>query len=277
MARTKKYPLKKEPLKVARLALKESNSAYSAGQRAQYKIEREVEKKHKPEYGQLWNEYTSKRSAAEKKQRQAISAHRKKAKVELKPLLADKNKKQATITKHTTATRLATNANYHANKAKREKAKTKRLVKNAPYTPEQERFMEKSPKQFNRTKQAFTMYKKCYIKDSTRSLRTPVLVTMEVPQNTRRACAEAHRYGNSTMPDAKIRVAEAIVTSIRILHGCDIGEETKRVVYSKYDQNFSYKVGKTILPKKDFDPSKQDVCSSGIHGFLGIPSAITYN
>lgn len=279
-----KYPLKKDALEKAKLELKKSKKAYNDTEREQKKIRREIEKANPVTDNIFYNEYRRKSKEAQDKQNDAVRLHKGKMKRTLAPLLKEERKAQLIIDKHH-------NAKYEAKRHKRkireaanaERAKNRkdeqavRREKKANYTDEQRTFMEKDRMSFNRTKKTFIMYKKAYLKDSDGFQCTPVIVTMTIPSKTGRVCSDSYDQSSNIMSRAKIRVAEAVVTHIHHLHGCDMGEETDRCAYAAHDKSFSYKKGATVQPKNDFDPDKSCVCASGIHGYLGIPATIDHS
>lgn len=49
-----------------------------------------------------------------------------------------------------------------------------------------------------------------------------------------------------------------------------------KVAYSKHDADFEYEVGKTVKPRKKWDPNRFEECASGIHFFLTREEAEAY-
>ncbi len=269
-----KYPLKKDDLAAARLEVKEAKANYNEAGKAQNKIKNQV-RKDNPVIG-FWtarSEAEREHNRQQREQDKAVRVHNQKAKVATSSLLKELRKKEAVMANHHTAKQEEQNKNSEIRKAKQEAAREIRLNKKFPYTDDQKDFMGKNRDQFHRTKKAFTMYKKAWLKDSDGELCTPCVITMEVPSKTARVAGGHTAVG---MSGTKIRVAEAVVTDIHLVHGCDLGDETDRVAYAQHDKTFSYKKGKTVKPKADFDTDKSDCCGSGIHGYLGISAAIKY-
>ena len=104
---------------------------------------------------------------------------------------------------------------------------------------------------------SFIGWKKCIGAD-----KKYYIVKLEVPE-------DAKRSSSTTM---KCRCNRAKVLDIQKFNGtkADINE-----VYSEYDKNFKYKVGKTVeVP--NFDERYWRECAPGIHFFMNIKDAVNY-
>ena len=88
-----------------------------------------------------------------------------------------------------------------------------------------------------------------------------VIVELEIP-------AEAKR---SSATNRKCRCNKAKVLSITDLQG--IAEFQK--AHSRYDNDFIYEVGKTVIVD-DYDDNRWNECSTGIHFFITKKEAIDY-
>lgn len=88
------------------------------------------------------------------------------------------------------------------------------------------------------------------------------IVVLEIPEDALRSSATTR----------KCRASKAKVLRIENLNGSvsDIQE-----VYSDYDPDFIYKVGKTI-EVEDFDTNRWNECSTGIHHFMSRQEAVDY-
>ena len=105
------------------------------------------------------------------------------------------------------------------------------------------------------------LYKKAYvIKDDK---FTEMIIKLEVPEKAKRVYCD----------DLKIRVSKAKVIGFYNLDGSALPADTE--VVSSYDHTFKYKIGDTVKPEKDFDPTSGS-CGSGIHGYIDINDAIKY-
>ena len=88
-----------------------------------------------------------------------------------------------------------------------------------------------------------------------------VIIELEIP-------AEAKR---SSATNRKCRCSKAKVLSITDLQG--IAEFQK--AHSRYDNDFIYEVGKTVVVD-DFDDNRWNECSTGIHFFITRSEAVNY-
>ena len=105
------------------------------------------------------------------------------------------------------------------------------------------------------------LYKKAYvIKDDK---FTEMIVKLEVPEKAKRVYCD----------ELKIRVSMAKVIGFYNLDGSVLPDDNE--VVSSYDQTFKYKIGETVKPEKEFDPTSGS-CGSGIHGYIDINDAIKY-
>ncbi len=83
------------------------------------------------------------------------------------------------------------------------------------------------------------------------------IATLKIP-------ADAKRHNAS---GRKCRASKAIVVALP--EGCEIG-------HSKYDLEFEYIFGKTVVPSQPFDDNRWNECASGIHFFLTRIEAENY-
>jgi len=105
------------------------------------------------------------------------------------------------------------------------------------------------------------LYKKAYvIKDDSFK---EMIIKLEVPEKAKRVYCD----------ELKIRVSKAKVIGFYNLDGSVLPDDSE--VVSGYDHNFKYKIGDTVKPEKDFDPTSGS-CGSGIHGYIDISDAIRY-
>ena len=104
-------------------------------------------------------------------------------------------------------------------------------------------------------KGSFTGFKKAYWNN------TPVIVELEISTEAKRSSAT----------NRKCRCNKAKVLSITDLQG--IAEFQK--AHSKYDNDFIYEVGKTVIVD-DFDEDRWNECSTGIHFFITRNEAVDY-
>ena len=93
------------------------------------------------------------------------------------------------------------------------------------------------------------------------NMEVEVIVELEIP-------AEAKR---SSATDRKCRCDKAKVLSITGLSG--VAEFQQAI--SRYDTNFVYEIGKTVVVD-DFDDNRWNECSTGIHFFITKDEAIRY-
>ena len=93
------------------------------------------------------------------------------------------------------------------------------------------------------------------------NMEVEVIVELEIP-------AEAKR---SSATDRKCRCDKAKVLSITGLSG--VAEFQK--AHSRYDNDFIYEVGKTVIVD-DYDDNRWNECSTGIHFFITRDEAVRY-
>ena len=108
---------------------------------------------------------------------------------------------------------------------------------------------------------SFTGWKKglAECKDSVRLCE--VIIELEIPEDARRSSATTN----------KCRCNKAVVKSIRSLDG----SESFDIAFSRYDNNFIYKVGGTVLVD-NFDEDRFNECAPGIHFFINRQEAVDY-
>ena len=104
-------------------------------------------------------------------------------------------------------------------------------------------------------KGSFTGFKKAYWNN------TPVIVELEISTEAKRSSAT----------NRKCRCNKAKVLSITGLQG--IAEFQK--AHSRYDNDFIYEVGKTVIVD-DYDDNRWNECSTGIHFFITRDEAVRY-
>lgn len=102
---------------------------------------------------------------------------------------------------------------------------------------------------------SFTGFKKAYWNG------TPVIVKLQIPADAKRSSAT----------NRKCRCNKAKVLSITGLQG--IAEFQK--AHSRYDNDFIYEVGKTVIVD-DYDDNRWNECSTGIHFFVTRKEAVDY-
>ena len=90
-----------------------------------------------------------------------------------------------------------------------------------------------------------------------------MIIKLEVPEKAKRVYCD----------ELKIRVSKAKVIGFYNLDGSVLPDDSE--VVSGYDHTFKYKIGDTVKPEKDFDPTSGS-CGSGIHGYIDIGDAIRY-
>lgn len=105
------------------------------------------------------------------------------------------------------------------------------------------------------------LYKKAYIVKDDRF--NEMIVKLEVPEKAKRVYCD----------ELKIRVSEAKVIGFYNIDGSALPDNIE--VVSDYDPNFKYKIGETVKPEYEFDPTS-GVCGSGIHGYIDIGDAFRY-
>lgn len=88
-----------------------------------------------------------------------------------------------------------------------------------------------------------------------------VIVELEIPAEAKRSSATSR----------KCRCNKAKVLSITGLSGVAEFQQA----FSRYDNNFIYEVGKTVVVD-DFDEDRWNECSTGIHFFITKKEAIDY-
>ena len=104
-------------------------------------------------------------------------------------------------------------------------------------------------------KGSFTGFKKAYWNN------TPVIVELEISTEAKRSSAT----------NRKCRCSKAKVLSITGLNGVAEFQQA----FSRYDNNFIYEVGKTVVVD-DFDEDRWNECSTGIHFFITRDEAVNY-
>ena len=102
---------------------------------------------------------------------------------------------------------------------------------------------------------SFTGFKQAYLNN------TPVIVKLQIPADAKRSSAT----------NRKCRCDKAKVLSITDLSGVAEFQQA----FSRYDNNFIYEVGKTVVVD-DFDENRWNDCSTGIHFFITRKEAIDY-
>ncbi len=108
-------------------------------------------------------------------------------------------------------------------------------------------------------------YKKIYYRRSF-SLHS-LIVTLKIPARASVINVNSDRH-------SKCRASEAKVISIKKMNGDDV--DKKIVCFSYHDENFIYKTGKIVKPKKKFSNNTWSICESGIHFFLNKTAARNY-
>ena len=89
------------------------------------------------------------------------------------------------------------------------------------------------------------------------------IIKLLIPEDSKRSSATSR----------KCRCSKAKVLSITNMDGSDSGLTE---IHSNYDEDFIYKVGKTISVT-DFDEDRWKECSPGIHFFITRDEAVKYN
>ena len=92
----------------------------------------------------------------------------------------------------------------------------------------------------------------------------PYIVELEIPEDAIRVSSSSSR---------KCRCSKAKVISITNLDGSPADVKT---VYSSFDKEFAYTVGKTVSVD-NFNINWWEVCASGIHFFITRQEAVDYN
>lgn len=105
------------------------------------------------------------------------------------------------------------------------------------------------------------LYKKAYVIKEDKF--TEMIIKLEVPEKAKRVYCD----------ELKIRVSKAKVIGFYNLDGSTLPADSD--VVSSYDHAFKYKIGETVKPEKEFDPTSGS-CGSGIHGYIDINDAIKY-
>ncbi len=100
-------------------------------------------------------------------------------------------------------------------------------------------------------------YKKIYYRRG--FALTSLIVTLKIPARASVINSEGYRF-------SKCRTSEAKVISIKKMNGEDV--DKKIVCFSFYDEEFIYKTGRIVKPKKKFNTNKFSTCESGIHFYL---------
>ena len=113
---------------------------------------------------------------------------------------------------------------------------------------------------FGATPQLLCPEKGSFIGD--KKTRGDYIVELEIPEDALRSSATMR----------KCRCSKAKVLSITKLDGSSTDVE---VVHSKYDSEFSYKVG-DIVEVSDFDTNRWHECAPGIHFFMTRDEAVEY-
>ena len=112
----------------------------------------------------------------------------------------------------------------------------------------------------------FIIYKSCDVRNQDGDYVGKAIVELAVPAKANRVyCGEL-----------KIRVSEAKVMKILTRDGKPYRNAKNYKILSSHDNNFIYKIGKTVKPKKEFD-NTSGKCGSGIHGFIKFVDAVNYN
>ena len=96
-----------------------------------------------------------------------------------------------------------------------------------------------------------------------KKVRGNLIVKLEVTENAKRSSA----FGR------KCRCNEAKVLDIQNLDGTSVDDVTE--AYSQHDENFVYRVGKTVRVE-DFDDDRRNECAAGIHFFITRQEAVDY-
>ena len=89
-----------------------------------------------------------------------------------------------------------------------------------------------------------------------------LIVKLKITENAKRSSA----FGR------KCRCSEAVVLAIENVDGTP---SDKTEVFSQYDRQFVYRVGKTVSVS-DFDDDRKNECSPGIHFFITRQEAVDY-
>lgn len=108
----------------------------------------------------------------------------------------------------------------------------------------------------------FIGWKKAGVQGEEENHYRKVIVKLEIPASAKRSSATTR----------KCRCNKAKVLKIYNLDGT-VAKERK--CYSNYDNNFVYKVGKTV-EVDDFNEDRWNECSQGIHFFINRQEAINY-
>lgn len=111
-------------------------------------------------------------------------------------------------------------------------------------------------------KGAFTFYKKVY--QFSHSGGQPIICTMQVSAKAQRLCGDRYNF--------KSRVSAAKVVKLEWLNSGFLPTPPTEA-WSGYVRDFKYKVGEVVRPRQKFDTDKNDICSSGIHGYMTIEGA----
>lgn len=111
----------------------------------------------------------------------------------------------------------------------------------------------------------FIMYKSCDVRNQDGNYVGKAIVELAVPAKADRVyCGEL-----------KIRVSEAKVMKILTTDGEPYRNAKNYKIFSAHDRHFTYKIGKTVKPKSEFD-NTSGKCGSGIHGFIKFVDAVNY-
>ena len=108
----------------------------------------------------------------------------------------------------------------------------------------------------------FIGWKKAEVQGKEKNHYRKVIVKLEIPASAKRSSATSR----------KCRCNKAKVLKIYNLDGT-VAEE--RECFSSYDNDFIYKVGKTVKVD-DFNEDRWNECSQGIHFFINRQEAIDY-
>ena len=103
---------------------------------------------------------------------------------------------------------------------------------------------------------SFVAYKKVYCLGAAR----PVILQLLIPSKAQRV---------STPVSRKCRASAAKVLKA-------FGGKRGEIFYSRYDNTFTYRVGKTVRSAHKFNPTFLNDCESGIHFFLTREEAEAY-
>ena len=125
---------------------------------------------------------------------------------------------------------------------------------------------------FNESKKSFKMYKKVYSED----LNDHYIAVLEVPKTALRIAAEEEFDNFDNIKNYKVRVSKAKVLDI-FEYDSDAGKSKRtrkvKIAVAGHDTDFVYEVGKTVIPRYNFNTCTYNQCASGIHGYLSLKAA----